>query len=355
MEVQFWCDKGFAEQAGQILSAHNTSIRLRTVVAGKFRRYHHLTLLQHLLIPSIIFLNLRDLFLVICGFLQSFARLVIWRPDVVFTKGGFVCLPVGWAAWCLRIPLVIHDSDVVPGLTNRLLAKKATAIGTGAPLENYPYDVSKSRYVGIPIGADFVPFSAEHQSRAKKELGFDSKKPLVVVIGGGLGAAPLNNAVVMNYDKLTAMANVLLLSGKLQYEDVRAQLPDDSPHFQLHAFISGGIVNVLGAADVVVSRAGATALLELAALRKPTVLVPSSRLVWQVKHAAMFEKAGAVLYLDETQFDQGGDTSFVDGISKIIASSAVRESLAKNIAALAMPHAARDMADMVEHAALKKH
>ena len=84
--------------------------------------------------------NFSDLFRTGWGFLESVAKLLLWRPDVVFTKGGFVCLPVGLAARALNIPLVIHDSDAHPGLTNRILSRFATKIATGAPLKYYPYD-----------------------------------------------------------------------------------------------------------------------------------------------------------------------------------------------------------------------
>ena len=346
--MRFWCDAGFADQAGQIIASHDDSIVLQRIVAGKFRRYHHLTLLQHLMIPSIVLLNIRDLFLIIVGFIQSLVRMLVWRPDVVFSKGGFVCLPVGWAAWCLRIPLVLHDSDVVPGLTSRLLAGKATAIATGAPLEHYPYDKAKSRYVGIPIDAAFVPYSDAQRQRAKQILGVAVDRPLVVVIGGGLGSGPLNDVTAAHIDDITADASLLLLSGKVLYEDLRKRVPANSTQFQLHAFISSGIVDVLGAADVVVSRAGATALLELAALRAPTILVPSSRLTWQMKHAQLYADEGAVLLLDETKFDQVGDTSFISAVHSLIGDSAQRGRLSEAIGQFAMPNAAKDMADMIE-------
>ena len=105
----------------------------------------------------------------------------------MFTKGGFVCLPVGMAARVLRIPLVIHDSDAHPGLTNRILAKWASAIATGAPLKHYPYPESISRYVGIPIATEFAPFTDQQRTEAKRTLGLDPNRPLVVVTGGRVG------------------------------------------------------------------------------------------------------------------------------------------------------------------------
>ena len=115
------------------MHSYDESINVSKISAGKFRRYNHLNFWQHLMIPSIVFPNIRDLFLIIAGFFQSFFKLIFWRPDVIFIKGGYVCLPVGVAAHLLRIPFVIHDSDAHPGLTNRILSKYATKIATGAP------------------------------------------------------------------------------------------------------------------------------------------------------------------------------------------------------------------------------
>ncbi|HZJ34543.1 MAG TPA: glycosyltransferase, partial [Candidatus Angelobacter sp.] len=120
-EIQFWCDNKFAVQAREIMSNFDAKIPVYTIIAGKLRRYHHLSAMRQLLWPSLVLSNIRDSFLVVVGFLQSVVKLITWRPDVVFTKGGYVCLPVGIAARILRIPLVIHDSDAHPGLTNRIL------------------------------------------------------------------------------------------------------------------------------------------------------------------------------------------------------------------------------------------
>ena len=123
VELQFWCDTKFAPQAKSIVGAFDESIRVETIASGKLRRYYHLTLLQHILWPSLMWSNLVDVFKVLGGFFQSLVKLILWRPDVVFTKGGYVCLPVGMAAKVLGIPLVIHDSDAHPGLTNRVLSR----------------------------------------------------------------------------------------------------------------------------------------------------------------------------------------------------------------------------------------
>jgi UDP-N-acetylglucosamine--N-acetylmuramyl-(pentapeptide) pyrophosphoryl-undecaprenol N-acetylglucosamine transferase len=353
VDIRFWCDRKFAPQAKSIMHHFDDTIPVQSIFSGKFRRYHTLPLWRQLLRPvTIVFPNLRDIFFVICGFVQSFFKLLIWRPDVVFTKGGYVCLPVGLAAKILRIPLVIHDSDAHPGLTNRVLSRWATAIATGAPLEYYPYPKNISRYVGIPIAGEFVPMSDAVRKAAKDQLGLDHKRPLVVITGGGLGAGRMNDAVAENLDDLMSMASIFLISGASQYDELRATTPQNDERFQLHAFISQGMATILGAADIVVARAGATTILELAALARPTVLIPNSYLTagHQLKNAAIYAKKNAVVVLDEHQLEAQPEllvTTLADGLIH----PAKREKMAEALHGFAKPTAARDMADMIIEAA----
>jgi UDP-N-acetylglucosamine--N-acetylmuramyl-(pentapeptide) pyrophosphoryl-undecaprenol N-acetylglucosamine transferase len=352
-EIRFWCDRGFSSQAKRIVGDFDPAIRVDTVVSGKLRRYHHLTFLQHFTIPSVFWPNVRDVFLVLVGIVQCVVKLIVWRPNVVFTKGGFVCLPVGWAAQLLRIPVVVHDSDAHPGLTNRLLAKRAAAIATGAPLEYYSYSADKTTYVGIPIGDVFRPFDDNQRRETKKQLEIDETRPLIVITGGGLGARVLNDTVALHLQKLLEYGSVILISGADQYDELRALTPQNDPRYQLHAFVSSGMADILGAADVVVSRAGATTLLELAALAKPTILVPNGRLTGghQLKNAKVYSDKEAVIILDDEQFGNKGDMSLVHEVRRVLQDPVLRKKLATNIHTFARPHAASDMAALVLKAA----
>lgn len=354
-EVRFWCDKKFGPQARSIMGHFDESIPITTIHAGKLRRYHALPLWRQLMRPfSIVLPNIRDILLVVVGFFESLVRLIVWRPDVVFTKGGFVCLPVGIAARLLFIPLVIHDSDAHPGLTNRILAKGATAIATGAPLHHYSYPESKSRYVGIPISSDFVPFSSEEQAAAKKSIGFSPNRPLVVVTGGGLGAQRLNNVVMSALGELLEVTSVLLVSGTGHYDELRARVPQDSETFQLKAFVSEGMARVLGAADIVVARAGATTIMELAALAKPTILVPNIYLTGghQSKNAAAFAENGAALVLSEDELEKN-PSSLADSIKELLLDEQRLVQMGEQFSVYARPDAARDVAELIIQAAQK--
>lgn len=353
VELKFWCDVHFGPQAALIVGSYDETIPVETVASGKLRRYHHLTLWQHIMWPSLMWHNFVDLFKIIGGFFQSIWKLIWWRPDVVFTKGGFVCLPVGMAARVLGIPLVIHDSDAHPGLTNRILARWATTIATGAPLEYYSYPAEKAHYVGIPVGEAFHPFTKEEQDAAKKKWGVDPKQPLLVVTGGGLGALRLNDTVVEALDALQKLASVILVSGTRQYDALRAQFPKDTKQFQIRPFVNT-MHELLGAADIVAARAGATTILELAALRKPTILVPNAALTGghQLKNAAVYEDAQVAIVLDEDEMVDNPEL-LVNAVRGYLRDPKTTRTMANRFGKFAKPNAAKDMANLID-AAIKQ-
>lgn len=334
------------------MSQFDASVDVTTIHAGKLRRYHTLPLWKQLLRPSIVLPNIRDIFFVVIGFIESFFRLLFWRPDVVFTKGGFVCLPVGTAARLLKIPVVIHDSDAHPGLTNRILARGATAIATGAPLHHYPYPKGKSYYVGIPISSAFKPLAVNERASLKQRFGFNPSRPLIVVTGGGLGAKRLNDAVVAVLVELLSVTSVMLISGVGQYDELKAKVPEDSESFQLKAFVSGGMAEVLGAADIVVARAGATTIMELAALAKPTILVPNAYLTGghQLKNASAFAENGAVEVLDESELERH-PAALANLISNLLNDDKRLLDMQQNFSTYAKPDAAKEVAELILAAA----
>ncbi len=355
VDIRFWCDRKFGPQAKSIVTSFDKTIPVEMIFSGKLRRYHNLPLWRQLLRPvSIVLPNLRDAFFVVCGLFQSLVKLMMWRPDVVFTKGGFVCLPVGLAAKILKIPLVIHDSDAHPGLTNRILAKWSTAIATGAPLKYYPYPKSITRYIGIPIDKSFMPIDAAARAKKKALMGFDGSKPLIVITGGGLGARRINDAVAMRLDDMLQICSVLLISGTSQYDALRAVTPHDDKRFQLYAFVSEGMSDMLGAADIVVARAGATTILELVALARPTILIPNGFLTagHQLKNAAVYAENGAVEVIDEEEL-VAAPQLLVDTINALLVNKTRLEEMSKKIHQFNKPDAASEMADMIVGAVKK--
>ena len=340
-DIRVWCDRKFAPQAKKLLA--DTGVRVDIIAAGKLRRYANLKWwyrwfspyhIIHTHIPNFI-----DLFKIAGGFIQSLGKMLVWRPDVVFCKGGYVSLPVGVVAHLYHIPLVIHDSDTVPGLTNRVLAKYANAIGTGAPVENYPsYPKKITKFVGIPVGGDVRHVSATERANLKHGLNLDDNRPLVLAMGGGQGAVAINDAIVANATKLVkAGADVVLLAGRGREVNMPKSI---GKHVQVLEF-TNQVTAYEQAADVVVTRAGATTMAELAAIGVATIIVPSPYLAGdhQTKNAKVYKKAGAAVVLNEL--------ILYDAIGDLLTNKGKRAKLAKNLRAFAKPDALDGMVQMI--------
>ncbi len=352
-ELKFWCDRSFLESTRALLEGNNLNVPVTAILSGKFRRYHGISFAKSLLDVPTTLKNIRDAIFVAAGFVQSLSLLIVWWPDVVFTKGGYVCLPVGLAARLLRIPLVIHDSDAHPGLTNRVLSKYATKILTGAPVEYYPYDPAKTKYIGIPIADTFTPLSSGDRKKAKKALGFDPERPLVAVTGGGLGALRLNDVIIKAAPELLKRTSLLHITGTINYDEAIAKAPirDD---YKLFPFVSKSMNLMLGAADVVIARAGATTMLELASLHKATILVPNAMLTGdhQTKNAQVYADAHAAIVMAESKIEQDPNL-LTERIFGLLDHSDERASYEEAIGKLAKPNAASDVTKILFEVATK--
>lgn len=321
-------------------------VTVRTIAAGKFRRYSHLTFWQHFTVPSVVWGNLRDIGRIAAGFFQSLGLLIAHRPDVVFAKGGYVCLPLGIAAWLLHVPLVIHDSDTRPGLTNRVLSRFARVIATGSPLENYPYNKAKSHYIGVPIGESFRPVADEEQRKLKQKLGIDSNNKLIIATGGGLGAASINNAMIRVAPVLESNGIAVYdIAGKKHYDNV-VKHAKGLPNVIVVPFIFENMHEVLGAADVVVARGSATFVQELAGLEKAVVMIPARSLGDQLKNAKMYGGAHAVEVVEDSD-TLGAHDHLADLLIDLCSNDARRATLAHNLHTFARPNAAKDLASLI--------
>lgn len=355
VEIRVWCDRKFAAQARQLLAGRPA--RVDVIAAGKLRRYANLKWwyrwfspwhIIHTHIP-----NLIDGFRIMAGFIQSLVKLRLWRPDVVFCKGGYVSLPVGLVAHLYHIPLVIHDSDTVPGLTNRVLAKYADAIGTGAPVENYPaYPRAKTKFIGIPVRAEVRSVTNQQRTKLKRQLVLDVERPLVLAMGGGLGAVAINQAMAANASRLMKLGSeVVLLAGRGRTVELAAQDQLTRRYFHTYQF-SDQVTALEQAATVVVTRAGATTMAELAAIGVPTIIIPSPYLAGdhQTKNAAVYQRAGAAVVLNEFAVAKQPELLY-QAIAQLLDDEPRRRQLAANLHKFAKPNALGDMVDMILAAA----
>ena len=352
LEAVFVCDKAFESQSRGLMEHALVPVSVHVIKAGKLRRYHGIPLWKQLLDIPTVAKNIRDIFFIGIGFFQSLVLLCRFKPDVVFAKGGYVCLPLGYAARILGVPLVIHDSDTRPGLTNKTLSRFARSIATGSPLENYSYPKEKTVYTGVPIDPAFHMLSPEEVHQAKHDIGIvDLSKPLVVVTGGGLGSENINRGIVAIAERLIADGYAIYhVTGKRHAERVKRDAPEHAD-YHIVPFVYKDMVKVLGAADVVVSRGSATFLQELAALAKPTVIVPAGHLGDQVKNAAVYEAAHAAYVVSDEEVRAG--LGLYDAIRSCISQQKETKAMTERFHAFAKTDAAIDVAHLIVSAVEK--
>ena len=359
-KIEFWTDKKYYDNVRKIAVDNELDLNVRKVCAGKLRRYTNFKFLDYLEHFDVVLANIADAFRLMFGFLQSFFRLVANRPDVIFLKGGYTCLPVGMAARELRIPYVSHDSDPEPGLTKRAVSKKtAKTLQILIPFCNFdPED--KAVWTGIPVSEDFRPVTAARQKTLKKELGFDPKEPLLVVTGGSLGAEHINLAIRGILPELLKFTGVILVAGRERYPEMLDLKEYEKweegslvSNFLMLEF-SGEMYKLFGAADIVVSRAGASTITELSSMGKPVIMVPNQKLPGhhQVKNAEAFMKAkAAIVVRDEDITDD--PQILLKEIKKLAKNSDKQKELAKNLRGFAKDDAAERIADMIVDIARK--
>jgi len=289
------------------LPKEDTSIdRVFSVRSGKFRRYHGEGWKQ-LLDFATLAKNIRDFFFVLIGFVQSIILLRKQKPDVIFIKGGFVAVPVGLAAALLKIPYMTHDSDAVPGLANRIISRWAYVHAVAMPIENYSYDASKMKQVGVPISAEYKVVNRTLQKKYIREIGItDEDAQVLLVTGGGLGAQRLNSAVTRIARQLLGKIPSLFIvhiagPGKARTlsGEYQAQLKGDPDDRVIIKEFVDDMYRYSGAADVVIARAGANSLTEFAAQQKACIIIPNPQLTGghQLKNADALADTGAIVQI----------------------------------------------------------
>ena len=325
---------------------------VHSIFAGKFRRYHGESWLKRIIDVYTNLKNLRDALYVGLGYLQSFRLLGKVKPDVVFLKGGYVGLPIGLASATRHIAFVTHDSDALPGLTNRLVARWAAVHATGMPAEYYTYPAESQRYTGVLVGEQFKLVDDDLKLKYRKELKLPVDSVVLVVTGGSLGAERLNAAfgqiveeLLLKYPKLVVIHQVgkgkTGLYEKLDYGDRLVELE-----------FMQGMERYTGSADVVITRAGANTLAELGVQGKACVVVPNPLLTagHQLKNAEYLVSHQAVLAVGEDTFSND-NSALLSAIEELLNQPAKREELGTKLHSLTKPQAAKELAQILIDAA----
>ncbi len=257
------------------------------ISSGKLRRYFSLQ-------------NFTDPFRVLKGFGEAKKLIKELQPDVIFSKGGFVTVPVVMAGKKCKVPTIIHESDMTPGLANKISIPAATKICCNFPetLEHLPKE--KAVFTGSPIRQELLTGNAD---AALKFCGLSAGKPVILIIGGSLGSVVVNNAVREILPDLLKDFHVIHLCGKGKVDDSLKSLEG----YVQFEYIKSELKDLFALADVVISRAGANAICELLALHKPNLLIPLSANASrgdQILNARSFKRQGFSKVLEEEELNK---------------------------------------------------
>jgi UDP-N-acetylglucosamine--N-acetylmuramyl-(pentapeptide) pyrophosphoryl-undecaprenol N-acetylglucosamine transferase len=327
----------------------------RRIYAGKFRRYHGESWLRRLFAVKTNLLNLRDLFLFIIGTKQSYFMLRKLRPDVILLKGSFVGVPVGIAAAWLHIPFVTHDSDALPGLGNRITGRWAAQHAVALPAQNYNYPPNETTQVGVLVGEDYQTVIASLQKQYRQELKLPVDAEVLFITGGSGGSAIMNQAIrafvpalLKQRSKLHIVHQVGPGNGAL-YGEFTSRRLEIVPLLQ-------GMQRYSGAADVIVTRAGANTLAEFGVQGKACIVVPNPLLTGghQTKNAELIAKEGAVIVVPESKLRAAGQGSLQPTIIGLLDDAAKRSELGQKLQKITIPDASQKLAELLIKVGEKK-
>lgn len=261
-------------------------IKYHIISSGKLRRYFDIK-------------NFSDPFKVIKGVFEAKNIIKREKPNIVFSKGGFVSVPVVMGAYLNRVPVIAHESDMTPGLANKLATPFCTKVCVTFPESLNKIKNNKGVLTGTPIRSELFNGS---KIKGRKICGFEDEKPVLMIIGGSLGSKVINDAIREELNELLIKFNIIHICGKGNLEE---KLKDVKGYVQFE-YVNEELPHLMIAADIFVSRAGANVIFELLALKKPNLLIPLSAKASrgdQILNASSFEKNGYSMVLQEEELN----------------------------------------------------
>jgi UDP-N-acetylglucosamine--N-acetylmuramyl-(pentapeptide) pyrophosphoryl-undecaprenol N-acetylglucosamine transferase len=309
----------------------SSGIAFRSIPAGKLRRY-------------LSWRNFTDIFRVAAGFISAFKLVHAEKPDLIVSAGAFVSVPLVWAGWLKRVPILIHQQDARPGLANRLSAPFASSISvTFQP--SLKHFGSKAVWTGNPVRREIMEYHiAVNEAIQKMGLRGD-KRRIVLIMGGGTGALAINQLVAKALPRLTEFCQIIHITGRKKGnipELEQAEL--ENRNYKRFDFLqTDGLIKAYTVADIVVSRCGLGTLTELAYLGKPSILIPMPG-THQEDNADLFAREEAALVADQRELDA---KSFAGLVSGLVHNPEKREKLSRNIRKVMQSNANEAMAGVV--------
>jgi len=307
-------------------------IKFKAISGGKWRRYFS-------------FKNLLDLFLIKLGFWQAVFIMLKWRPDLVMSAGSFVSVPVVWAAWFLRVPVLIHQQDILPGLANKLMAPFAKIVTV--TFENSLKDYGqKAVWTGNPtrrsLEFPISNFSASASLRRDGQFpNINYELPVVLILGGGTGALAINKLMAESLGELTKFCQIIHVTGKNKSK----KLEVSSKNYEVFEFLDAEkMAAAMKLAEVVMTRAGMSFLSELSYLAKPVIIIPMPE-SHQQANADYFKNNQAAVVVEQKYL---APANFIEMIKALLLAGNRREQLAKNIKQAMKPGANQAMVKIIK-------
>ena len=317
-------------------------VRVQKILSSKLRRYFSLA-------------NIIDGPKFIISFFQALWKMLWFMPDVLFTKGGPGALAVVFVARLYRIPIIVHESDTVPGVSNLITAKYAKTIVVSFPSTAEYFGGRETITIGNPIRRYLFGESLT-QSKAKLFLGFDPNVPLVLILGGSQGAVRINDFILDNLVGLLQFTQIFHQTGRANYESVVGEgsvvgrdLPEEMKRrYKVIDYLEKDMRIALEAADLVISRAGSGSIFEIAAFGKPSILIPLPDWVaaggHQEKNAREYRVNGAAVVIEEENLLPN---LFLEELKTLLVNPAKLTAMSEAAKQFAKPDAALKLAQII--------
>jgi UDP-N-acetylglucosamine--N-acetylmuramyl-(pentapeptide) pyrophosphoryl-undecaprenol N-acetylglucosamine transferase len=316
------------------------NIRITKITTSKLRRYLSAK-------------NILDVFKFFIGLFQSFIKVYLFMPDVVFSKGGPGALPIILAARFYKIPVVVHESDAVPGRTNRISFRFARIIDLGFDEAREYVKKSKTtvNFVGNPVREELLV--SHNEDSARELFGLNNSLPVILILGGSQGAVAINDFILSHIEELLDKFQIIHQIGKRNYETYKNSYNLLSKNFsevlkkryRFYPNLGANIGDALDAAQVVVSRAGASSIAEIATKGKPAILIPITKAVvgeHQLKNAYIYSNTGAATVIEEENLLL---SIFLSQVNHITGEPERAKKMSVSAKAFSKPDAAQKIAD----------
>ena len=315
-------------------------IKIYRILSGKIRRYNFVKSLPK---------NFLDLFVKLpLGMFQAFFRIFVLSPDIIFSKGGYGSIPSAIAGWILRVPIVLHESDIIPGVANRVVARFASEIFVSFPNTQY-FPKNKVLQIGNPIRKDLLSGSKEE---AKRLFSLQGNKPVLLFMGGSQGAQQVNDMLLVILDKALKNYEIIHQTGEKNFSQVKAEAgvviaKERTALYHPVAFLKETeLRHAYAASDLIISRAGSGSVFEIAALGKPSILIPlaESAQNHQIENSYAYQRTGACIVLEKNNLTPH---FFLERVHSIFANKVEMQKMLEAAKNFAKPEAGRVIAKYI--------